>query len=116
MTAYIYPTTATFVEEIDETRSLVEEHWANGDYTLISRRTRKSDGTLTARRWSVQAAEYGIPEISAPSGSVAPTFGVNWSAMGVRDTLEARKYADRISDAARAADRFSLIVETVDSE
>ena len=116
MTTYIYPATATHTEKIDDTRTLVEEHWTTGDYTLISRRTRKDDGTLTARRWSVHAAEYGIPEISTPSGSVAPEFGVNWAAMGVRNTTEARKYADSIADAARAAERFTMIVETVESE
>lgn len=115
MTTYTYPATETHTEKIDDTRTLVEEHWTTGDYTLISRRTRKADETLTTRRWTVRSADRDLPEITdaAPYGSDVPEFGVNWSAMGVRNTLEARKYADRIADAARVADRFTEIASIV---
>ena len=118
MTGYIYPATATLVEEIDETRTLVEEHWTTGDYTLVRRRYDNAEHGFGKSHWTVRAADRDIPEIvdAAPYGSDLPDFGVNWSAMGVRNTSEARKYADRLADAARAADRFTDIASILDCD
>lgn len=116
MTAYIYPAAATHTEKIDDTYTLIEEHWTTGDYTLVRSRYASDKLGTGKSTWTVRAASREIPEITTPSGSTVPEFGVNWAAMGVRNTTEARKYADRIADAARAAERFTMIVETIESE
>lgn len=117
MNTYIYPATATITEKLDDTYTLIEEQWTSGDYTLIRRRYESTKTGSGKPNWTVQAASREIPEITdaAPYGTTLPEFGVNWSAMGVRNTTEARKYADRIADAARAAERFTMIVETIES-
>ena len=113
MTSYIYPTTAERTEQIDDSRFLIEKKWTIYDYTLVRSQYVHAERGIGKPEWIVREAHRDLPEIvdAAPYGSDLPKFGVNWAAMGVRSVAEAREYSDLIDNAARAAERFTLIAE-----
>ena len=109
----IYPTTTEHTEKIDDTHTLIEKQWTIGGYTLVRSHYATAEGIIGKPDWTVRSASRDLPEItdSAAFGTRLPEFGVNWSAMGVRSVSEAREYAELLKDAARVAERFTLIAE-----
>ena len=69
----------------------------------------------TWKKWNVRSA-HGLPEIvdqgSCEPGA-APTFGVNWSALGTVDPQEARAFAAQVAAAADAAEQLTFLAAAV---
>lgn len=116
MTLPIYPTTHERTEQIDDSHTLIEKKWTIGDYTLVRSQYATAERGIGKPEWTVREAHRDLPEIvdAAPYDARAPKFGINWAAMGTRSVADARHYAERIKDAARVAERFTLIAEYAD--
>ena len=96
--------TSTTYERNGETFTRTEWAPVNG-YTLIM----TDYGTW--KKWNVSSA-YGLPEVidqATYEPGAAPTFGVNWSAMGTVDAKDARAYATQINAAADAAEQLTAL-------
>lgn len=116
MTLPIYPTTHERTEQIDDTHTRIEKQWTIGSYTLVRSRYESAERVIGKPEWTVRAAHHDLPEITDVSTRFAPLpkFGVNWAAMGTRSVKETREYAELLKDAARVAERFTLIAEWAD--
>ena len=78
-----------------------------GGYTLV----RTECPALDRIEWRVRAP-HDLPSITDMSDFMAEAkeFGVNWSACGTQDSVNARAYAAQLATAADVADVFNRIV------
>ena len=96
--------TTTTHERNGETFTRTEWEAING-YTL----TMTDYGAW--KTWNVRSV-YGLPEVvdqATYEPGAAPTFGVNWSALGTVDAEKARAFAAQIATAADAAEKLTAI-------
>ena len=109
----IYPTTTERTEKIDDTHTLMEKQWTIGGYTLVRSRYASDKLGTGKSTWTVRAAHRDLPEITDVStyGARLPKYGVNWASMGARSVKATREYSELLKDAARVAERFTLIAE-----
>ena len=68
----------------------------------------------TWKKWNVSSPQ-GLPEVVEEARyelDTAPTFGVNWSALGTVNPQEARAFAAQVTAAADAAEQLTFIAAT----
>lgn len=69
----------------------------------------------TWKKWNVSSPQ-GLPEVVEEARyelDAAPTFGVNWSALGTVNPQEARAFAAQVTAAADAAEQLTFLAAAV---
>lgn len=88
-------------------RTYITTTWIHGEHQL-TRITREGDDTID--RWTTEGLRFDTPRVDEDlRGLDKVTYEVNWGSRGAMNAKDARAYAERITDAALAAEQFTEI-------
>lgn len=91
----------------NETKTMTRNAWEAHGYTLVIVTRENKDPRITIEN------PMNAPSIFVNDFATEKHVVVNWSALGSRNPVEAREYAEQIITATEVAEKFQLIIDTM---